>query len=327
MMRAGGVFISASGEESTMPLDPQTAAFLKQAADAGAPPIGSLPVAETREMLKTLFIPPGPREPVKKIEDRVIDANGAKLPVRIYTPEAKGPLPILMFYHGGGWVIGDCETHDVPCRALANGAGCMVVSVDYRLAPEHKFPAAPEDCYAAAVWIAGHAAELGGDAKRIAVGGDSAGGNLSAAVAQMARDRGGPALEFQLLIYPVTSYEADTVSSKVNAEGYLLTKGAMEWFWGHYLGAGSDGAQPYASPLRATNFGNLPPAFVITAEFDPLRDEGAAYAEKMRRAGVTVKHSDYKGAIHGFFSLGHILDQGKTVMADACAELRKAFAR
>jgi acetyl esterase len=310
-----------------MPLDAQTAAFLKQAADAGAPPLGSLPVAETRELLKGLFIPPEPREPVKKIEDRIIDANSTKLSIRIYTPEAPGPLPILIFYHGGGWVIGDLETHDVPCRALANGAGCVVVSVDYRLAPEHKFPIPPEDCYGATVWIAGHAGELGGDAKRIAVGGDSAGGNLAAAVAQMARDRGGPALAFQLLIYPVTAYEANTPSSKANAEGYLLTKDAMEWFWGHYLRDAGDGALPYASPLLATNLDKLPPAFVITAEFDPLRDEGAAYAEKMRQAGVAVKHSDYKGAIHGFFSLGHVIDQGKTVTADACAELRKAFGR
>ena len=309
-----------------MPLDPQTAAFLKQAADAGAPPIGSLSVVETREMLKTLFIPPGPPEPVKKVEDRVIEANGTRLAIRIYTPEASRALPILIFYHGGGWVIGNIETHDAPCRALTNGAGCIVISVDYRLAPEHKFPTPAEDCYAAAVWIAGHAAEIGGDARRIAVGGDSAGGNLSAAVAQMARDRKGPAIAFQLLIYPVTAYAADTVSSKTNAEGYLLTKGAMDWFWGHYLLSASDGAKAYASPLRATSFGKLPPAFVITAEFDPLRDEGADYAEKMRQAGVAVKHSDYKGAIHGFFSLGHIIDQGKTVMADACAELRKAFA-
>ncbi|MGH7840561.1 MAG: alpha/beta hydrolase [Candidatus Binataceae bacterium] len=310
-----------------MPLDPQAAAFLKQAADAGAPPIGSLPVAETRAMLLSLFLPPGPREPIKKVENRVIEQGGVKIPIRIYTPEGKGTLPILIYYHGGGFVIGDCEAYDIPCRALANGAGCIVVSVDYRLAPEHKFPTPPEDCYAAAVWIAGHAAEVGGDAARVAVGGDSAGGNLSAVVAQMARDRKGPAIVFQLLIYPVTDHAANTPSSKANAEGYLLTKAAMDWFWGHYLSNPSDGAKPYASPLRATDFSKLPPALVVTAEFDPLRDEGIAYAQKLQQAGVKVKHSDYLGMIHGFFSLGHVLNRTKDVTKESCAELRAAFAR
>jgi len=310
-----------------MPLDPQAAAFLKQAADAGAPPLGSLPVAETRMMLQSLFLPPGPREAIKKIENRVVEQSGVKIPIRIYTPEAKGPLPILIYYHGGGFVIGDCEAYDIPCRALANGAGCLVVSVDYRLAPEHKFPTPVEDCYAAAVWVSAHAAELGGDSGRMAVGGDSAGGNLSAVVAQMARDRKGPSIAFQLLIYPVTDYEPNTPSSKANAEGYLLTKAAMDWFWGHYLSNPSDGAKPYASPLRATDFGKLPPALVITAEFDPLRDEGSAYAQKMQQAGVKVKHSDYLGMIHGFFSLGHVLNRSKELMSECCAELRAAFKR
>jgi acetyl esterase len=310
-----------------MPLDPQAAAFLKQAADAGAPPIGSLPVAETRAMLSSLFLPPGPREAIKKIENRVVEQSGVKIPIRIYTPEGTGALPILIYYHGGGFVIGDCEAYDIPCRALANGAGCLVVSVDYRLAPEHKFPTPVEDCYAAAVWISAHAAELGGDPKRIAIGGDSAGGNLSAVVAQMARDRKGPSIAFQLLIYPVTDYEPNTPSSKANAEGYLLTKSAMDWFWGHYLSNPSDGAKPYASPRRATDFSKLPPALVITAEFDPLRDEGVAYAQKMQQAGVKVKHSDYLGMIHGFFSLGHVLNRSKDLMNECCAELRTAFAR
>ncbi len=308
-----------------MPLDSETKAFLDQAAASGAPPLETLPVADARKFIRELFAPVTEREPVKKVEDRTIDTGDGKLPVRIYTPEGKGPLPILVFLHGGGWVIGDIESYDIVCRGLANGAGCIVVSVDYRLAPEHKFPAGPEDCYAATKWVASNAASIGGDPARIAVGGDSAGGNLSAVVAQMARDRGGPALAYQLLIYPVTDYRLDTESYRANAEGYLLTKAGMEWFWNLYLGEPGNGAKPYASPLRAANFENLPPALVITAEYDPLHDEGAAYASKLKEAGVKVKHSDYKGTIHGFFTLGHILSQGKNVMKEICGELREAL--
>jgi acetyl esterase len=313
-------------KEIPMPLDPQASAFLKQAAESGAPPLESLPVAQAREFLRALFIPGGPREAIKKVENRVIDAGNGRLPVRIFTPDAAGPLPILVFFHGGGWVLGDCESYDIPCRALANGAGCIVVSVEYRLAPEHKFPAAPEDCYAAAVWTVRNAGSIGGDPARVAIGGDSAGGNLAAAVAQMARDRGTPPLSFQLLIYPVTNCAFDTPSYRANADGYLLTKNAMEWFWGHYLASPSDGAKPYASPLRASTFANLPPALLITAEYDPLRDEGAAYGARLKEAGVKVLHSDYAGTIHGFFSLPHILDQGKKLHGEIFRELRKAFA-
>ena len=310
-----------------MPLDPQAKAFLDQAAASGAPPFNMMTVQQAREAIGALFAPKGPREPVKSVEDRVINAGGVKLPVRIYTPEGKGPFPILVFFHGGGWVIGNCETHDTPCRALANGAGCIVVSVDYRLAPEHKFPLPVEDCYAATKWTALNAAGFGGDPKRIAVGGDSAGGNLAAAVAQMATDRGAPTLVFQLLIYPATDSACDTASVRNNAEGYLLTKDSMHWFWNHYLQNENDGQNPYASPLRGQRLSNLPPALVITAEFDPLRDEGEAYANKMKQAGVSVVHTDYKGMIHGFFSLTDIMDQGKQAVKEACTQLRAAFAK
>jgi acetyl esterase len=309
-----------------MPLDQQVQEFLRVAAALAFPPLESLPLAQVREAIRTLSAPPGDRENVKKIEDRVIDAGGAKLPVRLYTPEALGSLPILVYLHGGGWVAGDIESLDIPCRALCNGARCIVVSVDYRLAPEHKFPTPVEDCYAATKWLVSNAATFGGDPTRVAVGGDSAGGNLSAAVALMARDRGTPSLAFQLLIYPVTNYALDTWSYQRNGEGYLLTKNAMQWFWGHYLSAESDGAKPYASPLRASNLTNLPPALVITAEYDPLRDEGIAYADKMRAAGVKVVHSDYKGMIHAFFVLGYMFTQGKNAMVEACGALRNAFA-
>lgn len=308
-----------------MPLDADTKAFLDQAAASGAPPLEQLPVPEARNFIRMLFGDVA-REQVKRVEDRTISANGANIPIRIYTPDGKAPLPILVYLHGGGWVIGDVESYDPACRTLANGAGCVVVSVDYRLAPEHKFPTGPEDCYAALKWVAENAASLGGDPSRIAVGGDSAGGNLSAVVAQMARDRGGPSLKYQLLIYPVTDHRLDTQSYRANAEGYLLTKNGMDWFWNHYLREPNDGTKPYASPLRAANLANLPPALVITAEFDPLHDEGAAYAEKLKAAGVKVKYSDYKGTIHGFFTLGHVLSQGQTVMHEVCDELRKALA-
>lgn len=309
-----------------MPLDPQAEAFLKQAAAAGAPPLESLSVPEARKFIRDLFAPPGERESVRKIEDLAVQTEGVEIPMRIYTPAGgSGPLPVLVYLHGGGWVIGDIETYDIPCRALANGAGCIVASVDYRLAPEHKFPIPAEDCYRAVNWVARNTALFGGDPARIAIGGDSAGGNLSAVVTLMARDRGGPKIVFQLLIYPVTNYALNTTSYRTNADGYMLTKGAMEWFWNHYLSSPDDGANPYASPLRATNLAGLPPALVITAEYDPLRDEGIAYADKLRAAGVHVTHTYYEGMIHGFFTMGHILERGKEAIDEACTALRQAF--
>lgn len=310
-----------------MPLDPQVKAFLDQAAASGAPGFDQMTVQQAREAIRGLFATNTPPQPVKKVEDRVVNVGGVKLPIRIYTPDGNGPLPILVFFHGGGWVVGDLESHDAPCRALANGAGCIVVAVDYRLAPEHKFPAAADDCYGATKWVVLNAASFGGDPKRIAVGGDSAGGNLAAAVAQMATDRGAPTIKYQLLIYPVTNHAFDTASHKNNAEGYLLTRASMEWFWNHYLSNPNDGENPYASPLRGQRLSNLPPAWVMTAEFDPLRDEGEAYAKKMKDAGVSVEYTDYKGMIHGFFSLGHVFDQGKKAVADACTKLKAAFAK
>jgi acetyl esterase len=232
-----------------------------------------------------------------------------------------------VFYHGGGWVIGDLEVADRPCRSLCAGAGCVVVSVDYRLAPEHRFPAAADDAYAAAQWVSAHAADLGADPARLAVGGDSAGGNLTAVVALMARDQGGPPIAFQLLIYPVAGCDLDTVSYRDNAEGYLLTRAAMEWFWGHYIPDEAARRHPYASPLSAENLAGLPPAFVVTAEYDPLRDEGEAYAERLRRAGVPVTLKRYAGMIHGFFQLAGVLDQGRQVLTDASSALREALTK
>lgn len=311
-----------------MPLDSQAEAFLQQLAAAGGPPLNALSVAEARQALLTLFATSEEREPVHKVEDRKIPGPGGPLPVRIYTPSGSGRLPMLVYFHGGGWVLGDLETHDAPCRALANAAGCIVVAVDYRLAPEHKFPAAAEDCYAVTKWVVLNAAALGGDPTRIAVGGDSAGGNLAAAVTLMARDRGAPSFTYQLLVYPVTDYAFTTASYQENADGYFLTKGLMQWFWNHYLPTEADGQNLYASPLRDTREAEkLPPVLVITAEFDPLRDEGEAYAARLRKAGVPVVLTRYNGMIHGFFSLGTVLEQGKKAMAEAAAGLRAAFVR
>ena len=309
-----------------MPLDPQAHAFLEQLAATGDPPLHELSVAEARQVIVTLFGTQGDPEPVGAVEERTIPGAGGEMLTRIYMPYGTGPFPVLVYLHGGGWVIGDLEAYDATCRALTNAAGCLVVAMEYRLAPEYKFPAAPEDCYAATCWVSANAVAIGGDPRRIAIGGDSAGGNLTAVVAQMARDRGGPALVYQLLVYPVTNHGYDTESYRENADGYLLTRDAMVWFWNHYLRSAADGDNPLASPLRANDLRGLPPAMVLTAEFDPLRDEGEAYAMRLQEAGVPVTLKRYAGTIHGFFSLGAVLDQGKQAMADAAAALRTIFA-
>ena len=310
-----------------MPIDPQAQAFLDQLSALGAQPLSSMPVADARramDALASLRVDPAP---VRSAVDRRVPGPAGEVPVRIYTPNAPAPLPLLVFFHGGGWVLGGLDTHDGTCRELANGAGCVVVSVDYRLAPEHKFPAAAEDCYAVTQWAAAHAAELGADAKRLAVGGDSAGGNLAAVVAQIARDRGGPPLVFQLLIYPVIAAAFDTASYRDNAEGYLLTAGDMRWFWNHYLASSADAADPYAAPLGALTLAGLPPALVITAEFDPLRDEGELYAHRLEEAGVPARLTRYDGMIHGFFGMGHMMDKAKAAVQESCANLRQVFSR
>ncbi|PYR36193.1 MAG: lipase [Acidobacteria bacterium] len=308
-----------------MPLDPQVQAFLKQAAVPGAPALHELPVPQVRELVASMMGANPNSEAVGAVSNLLVPGPGGEIPIRVYLPRNSGPVPVLVYFHGGGWVAGNVDAYDATCRALTNAAACAVVSVEYRLAPEHKFPAAPDDCYAAVKWVAANAAQFGGDASRLAVGGDSAGGNLTTVVAHMARDRGGPPLQFQLLIYPVTDHNFGTGSYQQNADGYLLTRDAMKWFWNHYLREEADASSPLASPLRSTKLAGLPPAFVITAEFDPLRDEGEAYGERLVEAGVPTVVKRYDGMIHGFFSLG-VFDQGRQAIADAAASLRKAFA-
>lgn len=310
-----------------MPLDPQAAAYLQQLAATGAPPYTSLSAQEARRAHAARAVLQGPPPPVTDVEDRTIPGPGGTLLLRLYRPQGAAPFPALVYFHGGGWVIGSIETHDNLCRQLTRAAGCIVVSVDYRLAPEHRFPAAAEDAYAATCWVAEHARELGLSPDSLAVGGDSAGGNLAAVAALMARDRGGPALAHQLLIYPVTGSDFDTASYEENATGYGLTREGMVWFWDHYLPPdGGDRRDPYAAPLYAPDLRGLPPAMVITAEFDPLRDEGQAYAERLRQAGVPVVSRCYPGMIHSFFPLGAVLDRAREAVADAGAGLRAAFA-
>ncbi len=310
-----------------MPLDPQADALIKQMAAAPGPKLEDLSPQDARKLASMTFkMLEGAPQEVGKIENRSIPGPAGDIPVRIYTPSGNGPFPLLVFYHGGGWVIGDLDTHDNACRALTNGARCVTVAVDYRLAPEHKFPAAVDDCYAATAWAVEHASELGADPSKVAVGGDSAGGNLAAVVALAARDRGKPKLAFQLLIYPATDGALDTYSHKTFKD-YFLTDGAVRYFWGHYVRGEADKRDPLASPALAKSLRGLPPALIITAEFDPLRDEGEAYGEKLRAAGVPVTTTRYNGMIHGFFTMTGVLDQGKKAIEEASSALRKAFGR
>ena len=311
-----------------MPLDPQASAYLDQMA-AVMPPLDTLTPDVIRAAIQAQVAQAaeqGAPEPVAQVNDRAIPGPAGEIPVRVYTPEGDGPFPLLVYVHGGGWVICTLDTHDGLCRSLANQAGCVVVSVDYRLAPERPFPAAPEDCYAATRWVAAHATTLNGDAMRVAVGGDSAGGNLAAVVALLARERGGPPLVFQLLIYPATDLRMGSSSIEENAEGYGLTKRDMLWFRGHYLRSTADATDPLASPLLAPDLRGVPPALIITAEYDPLRDEGERYGARLREAGVPVTISRYDGMIHGFTGMGAVMDQGTRSVAECAHALRAAYA-
>jgi acetyl esterase len=306
-----------------MSLDPQAQHVINQLAALGLPPNHTVSPEQARANARLRPRAPGPE--VAKVEDRQIPGPGVEIPVRIYTPFGPGPFPVLVWFHGGGWVIGDLDGADGTARHLTVGAGCVTVSVDYRLAPETKFPGAADDCYAATVWAARHAARLNGDPSRIAVGGDSAGGNLAAAVSLMARDRGLPPLLFQLLVYPVTERDFATDSYQRCADGYLLSRDSMKWYWDHYLSAPADAANPYAAPMQAKDVRNLPAALVITAEYDPLCDEGEAYAQRLKEAGVPTTCSRYDGMIHGFFGMSAVLDKGKQAIDEASRSLLRAF--
>ena len=312
-----------------MSLDAIVKGLLDEMAANPAPKLWELPAAQGREMYRMIASTLDQQGiSIGKTENMSIPGPAGPIQVRSYTPVASGgtALPVLVFFHGGGWVIGDLETHDALCRTLANETGAKVIAVDYRLAPEHKFPAAPDDCYAATKWVEDNAAKLGIDPNRIAVGGDSAGGNLAAVVCQMAKQKGGPHLVFQLLIYPVTQMRANTDSMKSFAEGFFLERKTMDWFFDQYSDASVDPNDPRISPLAASDLSGLPRAYVVTAGFDPLRDEGKAYADKLNRAGVAAVYIDYPSMIHGFFGMSAVLPQARQAIADASAALRKAFA-
>tara|TARA_B100001123_G_scaffold6009_1_gene7674 strand:- start:458 stop:1375 length:918 start_codon:yes stop_codon:yes gene_type:complete len=297
---------------------------MEQVAALGLPAPHTVSPAEARANAKKRPRSPGPE--VAKVEDRNIPGPDGGVPVRIYTPDGDGPFPILAWYHGGGWVVGDLESADGVSRSLCAGGQCVVVSVDYRLAPDTKFPGPAEDCWAATTWAVNNAAEINGDPARLAVGGDSAGGNLAAAMSLMAADRGGPDIALQLLVYPVADRDFGTVSYTDNAEGYSLTKVTMQYYWDQYIDA-EHATNPYAVPMQANDLAGQPPALVITAEFDPLRDEGEAYAKRLREAGVETTATRYDGMIHGFFNMGAAVDKGRQAVDEASAALRNAFAR
>ena len=284
-----------------MPLHPEAAAFLEQIARQKARPIDTIPVELTRRAA-IIGNNPSPDPPeLAKIENLTINGpDGTSLPIRIYVPLGSAPRGVCLYFHGGGWVLNNLDTHDDLVRRLAAQSGSVFVNVDYRLAPEHKFPAAIEDAFAALCWVHDHAAEFGGDPERIAVSGDSAGGNLAAVLCLMSRDRGGPAIAFQALIYPITDCDFERPSYRDNSEGYFLTRHEMIWFWNQYVSSPEQMRDPYASPLLAPSLSGLPPAAILTAEYDPLRDEGEAYAQALQDAGVEVKLHRYDGMIHAF---------------------------
>jgi acetyl esterase len=302
-----------------MPLDPTVEVMLQQMAEAQGPALNEMSPPDAREMYRTLNAASAKPE-VASVED----TTAGEIPIRVYKVSEHGEQPVIVFFHGGGWVIGDLETHDGACRQLALAAQCTVVAVDYRLAPEHPFPAAIDDSFEVTKWVAENAGSLGVDANKLCVAGDSAGGNLAACVCLKARDATGPAIGFQLLIYPATDARMNTESYEANKDGYMLTRDGMQWFWDHYTG-GQQVDNPLASPLLAPDLSGLPPACIITAEYDPLRDEGEAYGRALQAAGVTTNTVRFDGMIHGFFAMTDILEGSRKAMDLAAAELRQVF--
>ncbi|MEZ0359768.1 alpha/beta hydrolase [Mycobacterium sp. SA01] len=307
-----------------MTLDPQIAGLI-DTLDSGFPPVHTMTGAQVRAAIRARFVPNPNPEPVSHVVDRQIEVAGGSVGVRIYRPESDQPLPILVYAHGGGFVFCDLDSHDGLCRNLANSTPAVVVSVEYRLAPEHRWPTAAEDVFAATRWAASHAAELGGDPGRIAVGGDSAGGNLAAVTAVMARDRDSVAIAAQLLLYPVIAADFDTESYRRYGRGYYNPRPALQWYWDQYVPAVEDRQHPYASPLQADLTG-LPPAVVVVAGHDPLRDEGNAYADALTAAGVPTTRCSYDGGIHGFMTMP-MLDLAHQARRDAARSLGELLRR
>ena len=314
--------------------DPQMQAVLDQLAKLGPKPIEKLSPEEARKqpspadavmaLLKSQGKSTAP-EPVAKVEDKTFPGPAMAVPIRIYTPTGSGPFPVILFIHGGGWVIANLDTYDASARALTNAAQAVVVSTHYRQAPEHKFPAAHDDTWAAYEWVLKNAKSFNGDATTVAVAGESAGGNMAAAIAIAARDRKVQMPTHQLLIYPVANHAFDTPSYQENAVAKPLGKAGMQWFFGHYLKSDADGANPRVSILRATNLKGVPPATVITAQIDPLRSEGEMYAKKLQDAGVKVHYQNFDGVTHEFFGMAAVVDKAKQAVQLAGSQLKSSF--
>lgn len=306
-------------------LDLQAQGLLKHAAEQGAPDFADLPPVECRAFFKNFVATVDAPVPAGvTIEDKTIAGPGGDLAIRIYQPGGgAGTKPVLIYYHGGGWVVGGLDEYQGVCSNLAAKSGCVVVAVDYRLAPEHKFPAAVDDCYAVLEWVAVNAGDIGADAARIAVAGDSAGGSLATVIALLARDNDGPEISYQALIYPAVGLDASQFDSyKENGEGYFLTLASMAYFGKHYQ---PDPRDMRGSPLNVGDVSGLPPATVIVAGYDPLRDEGKAYADKLMAAGVPTVLTEYTGMIHGFISMSGVLDGGKQALNQVAGVVREAL--
>ena len=311
-----------------MAIDPNIKLLLEQLNEGDTPPISSMTPVEARPMLRGIAALDGPSQEVGAVADRTVPGPAGAIPVRIYRPQSDdgSALPVLVWYHGGGFVLGDLETADPTARKLANRSGAVVVSVDYRLAPEDPFPAGVDDSWAVLEWVATHGDELAANSSRLAVGGDSAGGNLAAVMAQRAAGRGAPALRAQLLVYPVTDLRMTHPSIIENGEGYLLTRESMRWFHDLYLGPDGDPSNPVASPLLAEDVSDVAPAIVVTAGFDPLRDEGDAYAERLDASGVKVTHLRYDDMIHGFASMAAVTPRTDEMLTEVGEALRGLLA-
>jgi acetyl esterase len=306
-----------------MPLDPQVATWRARRIADQVRPLYTQTLAEARAAdLAEIRAGGGTPEPVHEVLELVMSVGDAELPLRLYRPTGQSPQPALIYFFGGGWTLGQIDTCDGICRTLANAVGCVVIAAGYRLAPEHKFPVPVHDCYDAVSWIAGHAEELGVDPSRLAVGGDSAGGNLAAAVTLRARQQGGPRLAAQLLVYPNTCFGADTESIRQNDDPSMFNRRSVGWYWTHYLSSPADGSDPLASPLLAADHAGLPPALVITAEYDPLRDEAEQYAHRLAAAGVPTELSRYDGMMHGFFLMYPMFEGGRRAVDEAARFLR-----
>ncbi len=306
-------------------LDPDVEAVIEELQDLGVPEWHALSVESCRRIEDEVFSEGAGEPPVAQTRELSIDGPAGDIRLRLYWPTLERDLPVLVYFHGGGWVVGTLDGVDDICRRLAVDGDCLVVSVDYHLAPEHRFPTQVEEAHRVVGWVAEHAASFGADPARLAVGGTSAGGNLATVATLCARERDGPAVAFQLLLYPITDARFDTTSYEENASGYLLSRASMQWFWNHYLRSDLDGYNPFAAPLRAEDLSGLPPATVVTAGFDPLRDEGVAYAERLEAAGVPVTHRHYPGMCHGFLSLTDEVEAAETAMQAVTGDVNTAL--